>query len=84
MAGKVVKLTGPLGEEIHGQEADFEPVVEPWARYRLLDGGEIKMRATATRIVRILDSAGKPAYAPDGQPMVWVNQQVQIVAEDGG
>jgi len=79
---KAKRLTRPDGVEISVRDVDWDRSEEPWATYHLTDGGTIRLRATALTISRILDSDGKPSFMPDGQPAVWVNYNVSIVASD--
>jgi len=80
--GKIVNVPLFGGGEAPGLEVQFEPTREPWCEYKLLDGGSVKIRATAVKIYRVVDAQGKPTYQPDGQPAVVVSNQIQIVSSD--
>lgn len=79
---KIRKMPLPGGGEVPVRDVEFEPVTEPWCVYKLTDGGTVRIRATALVISRLLDPDGKPAYMPDGQPSVWVQHNVTIVASE--
>jgi hypothetical protein len=76
------KIAQPDGTEMIVRDADFDPMEEKWSEYRLRDGGSVRIRATAQSIAHVLDSEGKPTTLPDGQPNMWVQYQVQIVARE--
>jgi hypothetical protein len=58
-------------------EVAFEPAAEPWCEYRLVDGGRVRFRATAVKLFRLLDAAGKPALNNDGDPAYYVRYSTQ-------
>ena len=62
MPGQVVKLA----DGIYGIEVDFEPQSEPWVRYTLLDGGEVRLKTTVRKIYQRVDEAGTPNLDPQG------------------
>jgi hypothetical protein len=68
MNGHVVRLSVTGLGEVPAREAEFRPITEPWGEYELLDGGKVRVRATALKIYRVLDDDGKPRVLPDGQP----------------
>ena len=68
---------------LDGLELDFKVKSEQWSEYELLDGGTVRMKTTALRIVRVLDPNGKPAYTADGDPQLVVNHNTQIVSREG-
>jgi len=81
MAAKVVKVT--VGDqELPAREVAFEAISEPWAEYKLLDGGRIRLRTTVLTIYRVLKAGGTPAYQPDGQPFFVVTGAPQMVATE--
>jgi hypothetical protein len=82
MSGNITKVPIPGGGEILAREVEFEPIKEPWCEYRLLDGGTVKIRATALKIFRTVDEQGKPTHGPDGMPGIVVTQQNQVVASE--
>jgi hypothetical protein len=51
---------------------DIVRVDEPWATATLADGTEMKVKLVFTGAQRELDESGKPAFAPDGKPMITV------------
>ena len=64
MPGQVVKLA----EGVYAIEVDFEPESEPWVRYKLLDGGEVRLKTTVRKIYQMVDEAGTPKLDPQGLP----------------
>jgi hypothetical protein len=81
MAGKVTKVT--VGnQELPAREVAFEAIAEPWAEYKLLDGGRIRLRTTVLTIYRVLKDDGTPAYQPDGQPFFVITGAPQMAASD--
>lgn len=63
------------GREVRGIEQDFEIVKEDWSAYRLLDGGEVRLKTTVLQIIRVVDEHDKPAFGPDGSPAFVVNHK---------
>ena len=72
MPGQVVKLA----EGVYGIEVDFEPQSEPWVRYKLLDGGEVRLKTTVRKIYQMVDEAGTPKLDPQGLPTYGGRAQV--------
>lgn len=70
------------GNLVDVTEEDFEIVSETWNEYKLLDGGNIRVKTTVGRIFRVLDDDGKPRINDDGDPAVVVRHNVQIIATD--
>jgi hypothetical protein len=68
------------GKEVSVREQDFEIAKEEWAEYKLLDGGTVRVKTNVTRIYRVLDEQGNPAVHPDGQPQMYVNTSLVVVA----
>ena len=67
------------GVEYSGQEVSFKVVNEEWNEYELYDGGRVRLKTTAQKIVRVLDKDDKPAFTPDGDPHVLVRHNTQVV-----
>jgi len=68
------------GKEVNVREEEFELVKEDWNEYKLLDGGTVRVKATAMRIYRLLDEKGQPLFHDDGQPQMWVTTTTLVVA----
>ncbi len=64
-------------------DVDFEVTEEQWNRYRLLDGGEVRLKTTPLKMYRVLDPDGKPAIDPVGDPMFVVNHTTQVIGKAG-
>lgn len=65
-----------MGQEVSGEEIEFETDKESWSTYILLDGSRIRMKAVVSSIVRL-----EGVYAPNGDPVYLVNAQ-PIMAVD--
>ena len=61
---KIVKVAGPDGTIIEGEDVDFTPTQEPWGIYRLEDGQTLRFKAVVTQVVRTekRDNQGDPVY----------------------
>ena len=70
------------GEERDALELDFEIQKEEWDEYKLLDGGHVRLKTSALKMFRVLDTQGKPAYTPDGDPLILVRHNTQIVSTE--
>ncbi len=78
---KIVKVR--TGDQEHDAiEMQFETGVEHWNEYRLMDGGVVRVRTTAQKIFRIVDSEGNPEVTPEGDPHIMVRHSTQVVASD--
>jgi hypothetical protein len=44
-------------------ELDFEVVKEPWNKYNLMDGSNLKLRFILLKVKRIMPQQGKPNYS---------------------
>lgn len=64
-------------------DVDFEVTEEQWNRYRLLDGGEVRLKTTPLKVYRVLDPDGKPAIDNDGDPVCAVKHTTQVIAQGG-
>lgn len=70
----------PFGDEMVSViELQFEPVKEPWAEYELMDGGKFRIRSTIHRIFWQVDENGAPRYDEQGQAMLLVHHNEQMV-----
>ena len=75
------KIKIPLGDqEVEAIEQDFKVKQEEWNEYELADGGRIRVKTTVLKILRVLDSNGKPAFTPQGDPMVIVQHKSDIAS----
>ena len=71
------------GEECDAIEMDFQIHDESWNEYRLTDGTRVRTKSIVSRILRILDDEGSPAFNDEGDPLVYVRHRVEIVAVQG-
>jgi hypothetical protein len=76
-----VTLRLPSGE-VQAVELTFEAAREEWNEYRLADGGTVRVKAVVSKIYRLLDAAGNPAYDQAGDPHIAVNATTLIVASE--
>jgi hypothetical protein len=63
------------GQQVPGEEVDFEPERESFNSYILHDGTKLKLKAVVGRIIRL------DAYKPDGEPIYMVNASNVVVAD---
>ena len=71
------------GQQVDVMDVDFEVTDEQWSRYRLLDGGEVRLKTTPLKIYRVLDADAKPAVDPSGDPVCVVHHTTQVIARSG-
>lgn len=52
------------GKQEEGERVSFEPLEEPWAKYRLDDGTVVRMRLIVADVVRLHKKSptGEPVY----------------------
>ena len=70
------------GEDHDAYEMDFDILSEQWNEYQLQDGSRVRVKVSALKIYRILDTEGRPAYTSDGDPLVWVRYNTNIVSSE--
>ena len=68
------------GQEFEVVEVDFEVTEEQWNRYKLLDGGEVRLKTTPLKVYRVLDSDRRPSIDQNGDPVFVVNHATQVIA----
>ena len=68
------------GKPTKAIEREFTIREENWSAYDLLDGGFIRLKTTALKILQVVDDEGKPLNAPDGTPMFVVQHKSDVVA----
>ena len=61
-------------------EQQFDIRAENWSEYKLLDGGIVRLKTTAQKIYRVLDTAGQPAFTAEGDPHILVRHSTQVVS----
>jgi hypothetical protein len=62
------------GQEVWGEEVEFEPEHEGRNTYILQDGTKLKMRTVLNEVYRL------DAYKPDGEPLYMVNSTNVVTA----
>jgi hypothetical protein len=68
------------GQEVDAVEVDFSVQSEQWNIYELADGGRVKVKVSVAKIFRVLDAQGKPALDPEGDPVLALRHNTQVVA----
>ena len=66
------------GKTVEAQPLDFEIGREEWNEYKLLDGGVVRVKLVATRILQVVDEDGKPVHNQDGSLQYGVQSRVII------
>lgn len=69
------------GQMVDAIELDFQPVTEPWSEYELMDGGRLRTRSTVARVFWMVDAKGIPMRDADGQAMILLHHQEQMVVQ---
>ena len=59
---------------------DFKIREENWSTYDLLDGGVIRLKTTALKILQLVNDEGQPLNMPDGTPQFVVQHKSDVVA----
>lgn len=81
MEDRVVKqITMPDGSVVRGILTDFEIVKEDWNEYILEDGTKLRIKTVLVRALRLIDDEGQPRRTPDGDPEIFVNTSITVVA----
>jgi hypothetical protein len=70
------------GRQMDAVEVDFTIRREDWNEYELADGGRVRVRASVHRLLRVLEEDGRPARAPNGDPLIVVQSTNAVVASD--
>ena len=63
------------GQQVPGEEIEFETEREGWNTYILHDGTRLKMKSVMAQVIRL------DAYKPDGEPIYMVNASNVVVTE---
>lgn len=66
------------GTELTVRDEDYETVHEGWNEYRLTDGTRIRIKDVVSKIGRVLDDAGEPAFITQDRPHIVVRHRVLI------
>lgn len=70
-----------LGErEVDALEVDFQTAREEWNDYHLLDGGRVRVKTVVAKILWVVDEAGNRLYNDQGEPIILVRNQVQVIS----
>ncbi len=69
------------GKEQEVIELDYEIKREDWNEYILLDGGSVRVRLLVSKIYRVLDDNGQPAWNEDGSPYFAITSGNVVVSK---
>lgn len=70
----------PNGQDIRGFEIEFETDKEPWSDYYLIDGTKLRVKHTMLKTFRLVDENNKPSFDENGDPKVFINGSIVVVA----
>ena len=62
------------GNEVWGEEVDFETEREGWNEYVLHDGTRLKMKSVVSDVLRL------EMFQPDGSPVYFINSTNVVTA----
>jgi hypothetical protein len=68
------------GKDIRGFEIEFETDKEPWSDYHLIDGTKLRVKHTMLKTFRLVDENNKPSFDENGDPQVYINGSIVVVA----
>lgn len=75
--------TLPDGRKLFGvEEEGVETIDEQWNVYRLTDGSTVRVKATLSGVFRVVDEQGNPIHDEAGEPQVYVDTSVAVVAPE--
>lgn len=77
---RIKEITMPDGSKIRGIVTSFEIVKEDWNEYALEDGTMLRVKNVLVRVLRLVDENDVPRITPDGDPEIFVNTSVTVVA----
>lgn len=77
---KIKQITMPDGSIVRGILTDFEVVREDWNEYTLDDGTILRVKNVLVRVLRLVDENDQPRITPDGDPEIFVNSSITVVA----
>lgn len=72
----------PDGTKVTAVDVPFDIIKEGQNEYKLEDGATVLVRTIVSKIARVLDTEGKPAYTPQGEPRLIVSSQNIVTARD--
>lgn len=84
---KLIKLTGPSGEEVEGNLVGIEQSVERFCEVALNDGTVLRIKPSVTQVVRLKehwDNEGNPIYAVASQNVLVVDSVDEKLKKSGG
>jgi hypothetical protein len=78
MPGRITRLKAGT-REIHGIEQSFEIDREDWNVYKLLEGGEVRLKTTVHKIYRLVDADGNLQVDENGEAVYFVRHKSDSV-----
>ena len=70
------------GKKRIGEEVSFEPIIEPWCKYRLEDGTVIRARLNVLKVLKGIDEKGEQAISETGEPIYIINHRIDLVTSN--
>ena len=68
--------------EFDAIEQEYQIASEDWNKYKLLDGGEVRVKLTVSKIYRIVDDKGHFLSDQNGDPRVIIRHKVDVSASE--
>jgi hypothetical protein len=65
----------PMQPIPRGKLVNFKPLREGWSDYSLADGTILRIRVVVTKVTRMENPDGSPAFTPTGEPAYFVQSQ---------
>jgi hypothetical protein len=74
----------PDGSDLRGVEIEFDTIKEAWSEYNLADGTRLRIKHNLLKAFRLVDEHDQPLFDANGDPEVFINGGVVVVASRGG
>ena len=70
------------GKPCSGQEISFEPIIEPWCKYRLDDGTIIRAKLNVLKVLRGVNEIGEQMFSENGEPVYIINHRIDLITSN--
>ena len=70
------------GKECLGEEVSFEPIIEPWCKYKLENGTIIRARLNVLKILKGVNEKGEQIISENGEPLYIINHRIDLVTSN--
>jgi len=70
------------GKECLGEEVSFEPIIEPWCKYKLENGMIIRAKLNVLKILKGVDEKGEQVISENGEPLYIINHRIDLVTSN--